>query len=124
MIWGPPRSTRTDTLVPYTSLFRSERQRHFGAGRDEHDLARRRRFTQAISDFRAKIFRDVMTQRRQVMAGQRKQRRAVLLPQRDRTALAGLARVGGAPHHPVRHSERRLLKLVRLVARPASVQPN
>src|SRR3546814_7032784 len=24
MIWRPPRSTRTDTLVPYTTLFRSE----------------------------------------------------------------------------------------------------
>src|SRR3546814_20869412 len=26
MIWRPPRSTRTDTLFPYTSLFRSERR--------------------------------------------------------------------------------------------------
>src|SRR3546814_992377 len=28
MIRRPPRSTRTDTLFPYTTLFRSERQRH------------------------------------------------------------------------------------------------
>src|SRR3546814_7620548 len=30
MIRRPPRSTRTDTLFPYTTLFRS-RRRHFGA---------------------------------------------------------------------------------------------
>src|SRR3546814_6723624 len=29
MIRRPPRSTRTDTLFPYTTLFRSERRRHF-----------------------------------------------------------------------------------------------
>src|SRR3546814_1234902 len=28
MIRRPPRSTRTDTLFPYTTLFRSRRQRH------------------------------------------------------------------------------------------------
>src|SRR3546814_2969704 len=28
MIRRPPRSTRTDTLFPYTTLFRSERARH------------------------------------------------------------------------------------------------
>src|SRR3546814_8736148 len=28
MIRRPPRSTRTDTLVPYTTLFRSRRRRH------------------------------------------------------------------------------------------------
>src|SRR3546814_4676330 len=28
MIRRPPRSTRTDTLFPYTTLFRSMRQRH------------------------------------------------------------------------------------------------
>src|SRR3546814_3332991 len=27
MIWQPPRSTRTDTLFPYTTLFRSDLQR-------------------------------------------------------------------------------------------------
>src|SRR3546814_15812870 len=36
MIRRPPRSTRTDTLSPYTTLFRSQRQRarerHVGAG--------------------------------------------------------------------------------------------
>src|SRR3546814_15746438 len=31
MIRRPPRSTRTDTLVPYTTLFRSK-----GFGRDDH----------------------------------------------------------------------------------------
>src|SRR3546814_7352764 len=28
MIRRPPRSTRTDTLFPYTTLFRSDRRRH------------------------------------------------------------------------------------------------
>src|SRR3546814_7814694 len=28
MIRRPPRSTRTDTLFPYTTLFRSHRERH------------------------------------------------------------------------------------------------
>src|SRR3546814_4858767 len=28
----PPRSTRTDTLFPYTTLFRSQRNRHHGGG--------------------------------------------------------------------------------------------
>src|SRR3546814_20434850 len=35
MIRPPPRSTRTDTLVPYTSLFRSRRMRR---GADARDL--------------------------------------------------------------------------------------
>src|SRR3546814_2271513 len=35
MIRRPPRSTRTDTLFPYTTLFRSERRSH------DHDLDRR-----------------------------------------------------------------------------------
>src|SRR3546814_3366665 len=34
MIRRPPRSTRTDTLFPYTTLFRSRLQRLLGAGRD------------------------------------------------------------------------------------------
>src|SRR3546814_2073682 len=32
MIRRPPRSTRTDTLFPYTTLFRSRRLRLFDAG--------------------------------------------------------------------------------------------
>src|SRR3546814_2903111 len=32
MIRRPPRSTRTDTLFPYTTLFRSHRLRHRKAG--------------------------------------------------------------------------------------------
>src|SRR3546814_16453841 len=38
MIRRPPRSTRTDTLFPYTTLFRSDRQGeavHLGEERDE-----------------------------------------------------------------------------------------
>src|SRR3546814_3654275 len=36
MIRRPPRSTRTDTLFPYTTLFRSFRRRH-GLDRDRHE---------------------------------------------------------------------------------------
>src|SRR3546814_10051489 len=37
MIRRPPRSTRTDTLFPYTTLFRSEAIRHYiGAAREQH----------------------------------------------------------------------------------------
>src|SRR3546814_6063774 len=51
------------------------RERYFGARCDEHDLARSRGTAQTITAFRAKIFRDVMAQRRKVLAGQREQRR-------------------------------------------------
>src|SRR3546814_9837192 len=37
MIRRPPRSTRTDTLFPYTTLFRSELERVNGARRIEHE---------------------------------------------------------------------------------------
>src|SRR3546814_9172579 len=36
MIRRPPRSTRTDTLFPYTTLFRSARPRQLLASRDGH----------------------------------------------------------------------------------------
>src|SRR3546814_17394377 len=35
MIRRPPRSTRTDTLFPYTTLFRSQRRVEAGAGSDD-----------------------------------------------------------------------------------------
>src|SRR3546814_12994849 len=44
MIRRPPRSTRTDTLFPYTTLFRSapfEMHRHIGDERGGRDIARR-----------------------------------------------------------------------------------
>src|SRR3546814_15394536 len=37
MIRRPPRSTRTDTLFPYTTLFRSPGVDHRGAGRRRRD---------------------------------------------------------------------------------------
>src|SRR3546814_11433594 len=37
MIRRPPRSTRTDTLFPYTTLFRSDRQGAGGEGARDHD---------------------------------------------------------------------------------------
>src|SRR3546814_8245811 len=43
MIRRPPRSTRTDTLFPYTTLFRSLQHHATGRGRDKprHDLEQR-----------------------------------------------------------------------------------
>src|SRR3546814_10335351 len=52
MIRRPPRSTRTDTLFPYTTLFRSRRARHrrsVGA-RDGHEAGRRGAACRAQSD--------------------------------------------------------------------------
>src|SRR3546814_11570963 len=44
MIRRPPRSTRTDTLFPYTTLFRSARPRRdrFGVGHRRHHRCRGR----------------------------------------------------------------------------------
>src|SRR3546814_14293514 len=41
MIRRPPRSTRTDTLFPYTTLFRSEQRQRPRGRRDEPELALR-----------------------------------------------------------------------------------
>src|SRR3546814_7728293 len=38
MIRRPPRSTRTDTLFPYTTLFRSHTEQHAGAARADQRL--------------------------------------------------------------------------------------
>src|SRR3546814_5350735 len=43
MIRRPPRSTRTDTLCPYTTLFRSERPRSGDQGIDPAERVPRRR---------------------------------------------------------------------------------
>src|SRR3546814_6548203 len=39
MIRRPPRSTRTDTLFPYTTLFRSDVEADVGEGGGDHLLA-------------------------------------------------------------------------------------
>src|SRR3546814_17943803 len=43
MIRRPPRSTRTDTLFPYTTLFRSQPQQAVGDARCDARLRRHRR---------------------------------------------------------------------------------
>src|SRR3546814_2377842 len=50
MIRRPPRSTRTDTLFPYTTLFRSHRRRQPGAdpGRDGDRQENRRQCQEEI----------------------------------------------------------------------------
>src|SRR3546814_9455427 len=49
MIRRPPRSTRTDTLVPYTTLFRSRRVAH-GRSRDDWVSWRLRRDRHALGN--------------------------------------------------------------------------
>src|SRR3546814_9773593 len=54
MIRRPPRSTRTDTLFPYTTLFRSAKA-ELAVSKDRDDLARgalsaKRRATERIED--------------------------------------------------------------------------
>src|SRR3546814_4487254 len=59
MIRRPPRSTRTDTLFPYTTLFRSPESAvatHYAADRRTVDLLRGEAFFQVESD-RSRPFR-------------------------------------------------------------------
>src|SRR3546814_4445956 len=49
MIRRTPRSTRTDTLLPYTTLFRSEGALHLQLARDE-DAERRASDAQRLAD--------------------------------------------------------------------------
>src|SRR3546814_4986241 len=50
MIRRPPRSTRTDTLFPYTTLFRSHAELdHVGAGFDQRVHHRHQRFERGIA---------------------------------------------------------------------------
>src|SRR3546814_8385240 len=48
MIRRPPRSTRTDTLVPYTTLFRSFSVRNAGTGFDLHSLSQASLVTRVV----------------------------------------------------------------------------
>src|SRR3546814_18813008 len=50
MIRRPPRSTRTDTLFPYTTLFRSREQREPGEELHQRKLAQRARHAAEILD--------------------------------------------------------------------------
>src|SRR3546814_19349225 len=46
MLRGPPRSTRTDTLFPYTTLFRSEQRRARRLEEDQAAARNRRRLVE------------------------------------------------------------------------------
>src|SRR3546814_6488707 len=73
MIRRPPRSTRTDTLFPYTTLFRSRRgpcrQRHHRRRR-RHQLGIRRRVRQRRCDDDQRSRRERL--RRRGLRGQRR----------------------------------------------------
>src|SRR3546814_6419201 len=64
MIRRPPRSTRTDTLFPYTTLFQSTR--HQRIGQSIANFAAQRGIALAVSDHLdvGKLFFDVRTIRR------------------------------------------------------------
>src|SRR3546814_6300455 len=50
MIRRPPRSTRTDTLFPYTTLFRSRGEDLLGAGRGQRGIRPAQRAAQPAQD--------------------------------------------------------------------------
>src|SRR3546814_12565897 len=62
MILRPPRSTRTDTLVPYTTLFRSalddDRDRLVAVGQHELESALQRRPLDGVEARRERIEKD------------------------------------------------------------------
>src|SRR3546814_15574168 len=55
MIRRPPRSTRTDTLLPYTTLFRSDYGYHYG----EYNIGHRENVDEAIAQLEL-AFKDLM----------------------------------------------------------------
>src|SRR3546814_2470809 len=90
MLRRPPRSTRTDTLFPYTTLFRSL---------DRHQRGLQRANRRALRGHRARQVRD-----RAVERGQRgRRRRADLDPKRRLLARIG-GDLGGGDGAVVRHA--------------------
>src|SRR3546814_13758807 len=63
MIRRPPRSTRHDTLFPYTTLFRSESLGLFGAFGKHLKLGKLSDAIDQIGDFFSKFFLDVLVGR-------------------------------------------------------------
>src|SRR3546814_15629570 len=70
MIRRPPRSTRTDTLFPYTTLFRSLSAWIFDAGNDFRCCARRVRHRALRGSHRVVVFGPVSEHLREVPAVQ------------------------------------------------------
>src|SRR3546814_14238781 len=64
MIRRPPRSTRTDTLFPYTTLFRSERM--FAGANHADDIDHDRALTNVFQGF---MFTRVLVQERRTPVG-------------------------------------------------------
>src|SRR3546814_4952663 len=62
MIRRPPRSTRTDTLFPYTTLFRSPRRRRKLLSKRLSSRARSAKLRSMISPFAAPTWRDRLPQ--------------------------------------------------------------
>src|SRR3546814_1760861 len=86
MIRRPPRSTRTDTLFPYTTLFRSALAGLAGTGRLDGGVQRQQ----------VGLLGDVLDQGDDVADLLRRRR------QRLDPAVAALGLLGGLPRHPRR----------------------
>src|SRR3546814_12105520 len=115
MIRRPPRSTRTDTLFPYTTLFRSGRRRLVAAkearahpqprGRQRRGVGRRARlllFWCLVVDAAFLLLQDMVTGHPLVRDGQANGRAVAF----DGVAIAGR----GLAHSALWHAPRRRLK--------------
>src|SRR3546814_12100016 len=106
MILRPPRSTRTDTLLPYTTLFRSRRARHDpGGGQLSNSLVGRTTWRRSLP---AREEEGDADRRRPPRLGRR-----VARLRRARRRLLG-AQGGGrgdADHHHLLHFRQHLVRL-------------
>src|SRR3546814_8601274 len=98
MIRRPPRSTRTDTLFPYTTLFRSHQQAIVAvADQPSRPLAGGRNHRQAVHPaLQHDAAQRLVARGHHVEVGRGKQRRRIVLPAEEAHAasnaeLAGLA---------------------------------
>src|SRR3546814_17027206 len=89
MIRRPPRSTRTDTLFPYTTLFRSLRWRLFDFGRVDAEVARAKGAErEAIAQFRNAALRAAEDVERAVVAWRTAREREAVHAEEVRAATA------------------------------------
>src|SRR3546814_4893505 len=98
MLRRPPRSTRTDTLFPYTTLFRSK-----GAQRERSALEHRRQFVAIARRRDARAYIDgigAAIGRRDIVAGVMEQNQLLARARIVEADAAGEAAVGGRGHAP------------------------
>ncbi len=113
--------------MPCCSSFsaHSQREMHFGAGRDEDHLARIAGLLEAICTLGAHVrLVRVVAHLRQALAGQRQHGRPVLLAQRDFPAFRRLDCIGRTHDEQVRDHAQALHMLDRLMRRAIFAQPD